>query len=210
VIDRSTHALRAALAAPLPGLAAQLLMAPSPRHGWDPRLVPPRLRDAAALLLVYPGEASLLVPLTVRGHEMRAHTGQVSFPGGKVDEGESIERAALREAVEEVGIDAAAVEILGRLTSVHIPVSGFHLHPVVGITRTRPVFRPAAPEVARVLEVEMTRLTDPATRHTEPRVLMRGGQPVDVDVPYYDIDGEKVWGATAMILAEFLALVERA
>ena len=184
-------------------------MAPAPRVGWDPSRLPAGLRDAAALLLVYPHREALAVPLTVRGTEMRSHTGQVSLPGGKVDEGESIESAALREAAEEVGVAPAVVEILGRLTSLHIPVSGFHLHPVVGITDARPRFEPASPEVARIIEAPLSLLGDPATVKRETRTLIRGGRSVDVDVPYFDIDGEKVWGATAMILAEFLELMAR-
>lgn len=184
-------------------------MAPAPRVGWDPLRPPEGLLDAAALLLVYPHDDELTVPLTVRGTEMRSHTGQVSLPGGKVDEGESIESAALREAAEEVGVAPASVKILGRLTSLHIPVSGFHLHPVVGITDTRPSFEPASPEVARIIEAPLSMLADRAMIKRETRTLTRGGRSVNVEVPYFDIDGEKVWGATAMILAEFLELMAR-
>ena len=124
---------------PLPGLDAQLTMAPSPRLGWDPLKFPAGATNGAALLLVYPlTDDTLHLALTVRGSGLRNHTGQVSLPGGRVDDGETIEAAALREANEEIGIDPAAVELLGRLTPLHIPVSGFLLHPVVGFTSMRP------------------------------------------------------------------------
>ncbi len=202
--------LRQALAAPLPGLEAQLRMAPQPRVGWDPNRVPDGLRDAAALVLLYPHDGRLHVPLTVRGGGMRTHTGQVSLPGGSVDAGESIEAAALREAVEEVGVDPADVTILGRLTSLHIPVSGFLLHPVVGVAGGRPRFQPAAWEVARLLEVPLLVLDDPDTLRTERRQRQAGERLTEIEVPYFAFEGEKVWGATAMILAEFLAVTRAA
>lgn len=200
--------LRSALALPLPGLEAQLRLAPRPRTGWDPRHLPEGLRDAAALVLLYPHAGGLHLPLTVRGGSLRHHTGQVSLPGGKVDTEESVEQAALREAEEEVGVEATAVEIVGRLTSLHIPVSGFHLHPVVGVTAHRPSFRPHAGEVARLLEVPVARLHDPASVGRETRTLTRLGRTDEVEVPFFEIEGEKVWGATAMVVAELLAVLE--
>lgn len=202
-----TSALRQRLAAPLPGLAAQLRMAPTPRPGWNPAVLPADLRAAAGLVLVYPHDGEWCVPLTLRGSWMRQHTGQVSLPGGRVDPGESIEQAALREAHEEVGVPAALVEVLGRLTPLHIPVSGHLLHPVVGVAAARPDFRMAAAEVERLIEVPLRRLAEPGLVRREER--MREREPVVLmDVPYFPVDGVKVWGATAMILAEFLALLD--
>jgi 8-oxo-dGTP pyrophosphatase MutT (NUDIX family) len=144
--------------------------------------------------------------LTVRGSGLRNHTGQVSLPGGKVDDGETIETAAVREAEEEIGVDPATVEVLGRLTPLHIPVSGFLLHPVVGCTSVRPAFQRAEWEVARIIEAPVQLLSDPRVVKREMRTRIVNGQSIDIDVPYYDIDGEKVWGATAMVLSEFSAL----
>lgn len=211
--DLETHRrlemqLRARLAGPLPGLAAQLRLAPSPRVGWDPDRVPEGLRDAAALVLVYPDQGRWFLPLTVRGAELRSHTGQVSLPGGSVDADESIEMAALREASEEIGVAPASVRLLGRLTPLHIPVSGFLLHPVVGVVDARPQFLPAAWEVARIIEVPVATLLDAAVLKRERQVRQRDGRAVEMDVPFFDVDGEKVWGATAMVLAEFLALID--
>ena len=141
---------------------------------------------------------------------LRHHTGQVSLPGGAVDAGETIEAAAVREAEEEVGVDATTVQVVGRLTPLHIPVSGFLLHPVVGVVHARPAF-PAEWEVARLLEVPLFLLADPATLRREERTFQRNGvATVPVEVPYFEIDGEKVWGATAMVLGEFLAVSARA
>ena len=199
--------LRARMAPPLPGIEAQLHMAPNPRVGWDPLRFPDGARDGAALLLVYPHDDTLQFPLTVRGSGLRNHTGQVSLPGGRVDQGESYEDAALREAEEEIGVDPRAVQLLGRLTPLHIPVSGYILHPVVGFTSMRPAFQRAEWEVARIIEAPVPVLSDPRTRKREMRSRNISGQTIEVDVPFYDIDGEKVWGATAMVLAEFCAIL---
>ena len=192
---------------PLPGLDAQLRMAPSPRRGWDPLKFPEGAVNGAALLLVYPHDETVHIPLTVRGSGLRNHTGQVSLPGGRVDEGETFEAAALREATEEIGIDISTVEVIGRLTPLHIPVSGFLLHPIVGFTSMRPAFQRAEWEVARIIEAPVSLLSDPAVVKREIRTRVAAGQSIDVDVPYFDIDGEKVWGATAMVLAEFCAIL---
>ena len=203
----SLEKLRLSLQRPLPGLDAQLRMAPSPRLGWDPLKFPEGAHDGAALLLVYPHDATLHVALTVRGSGLRNHTGQVSLPGGRVDQGETFEVAALREATEEIGVDPNAVEVLGRLTPLHIPVSGFLLHPIVGYTSMRPAFQRAEWEVARIIEAPVSLLADPGIVKREIRTRAVKGQSIDVDVPYFDIDGEKVWGATAMVLAEFCAIL---
>lgn len=199
------EALRARLARPLPGLDAQLRLAPQPRPGWDPHVVPPGMRDAAALVLLYPHDGGWRVPLTVRGSTLRHHTGQVSLPGGRVDPGESLEAAALREAFEEVALAPAAVEVVGRLSPLHIPVSRHLLHPVVGIAAARPRFVAAPDEVDRVIEASLDdlRAVDAVAweqRERSPGVLM--------DVPYFDVEDERVWGATAMVLAELLAVID--
>jgi 8-oxo-dGTP pyrophosphatase MutT (NUDIX family) len=199
--------LRSAWQRPLPGLDAQLRMAPSPRLGWDPLKFPDGARDGAALLLVYPHDDTLHFTLTVRGTGLRNHTGQVSLPGGRVDEGETFEQAALRETEEEIGVDPRSVEVLGPLTPLHIPVSGYILHPVVGFATMRPAFQRAEWEVARIIEAPVSLLSDVRVVKREMRTRSVNGQSIEVEVPFYDIDGEKVWGATAMVLAEFGAML---
>lgn len=182
-------------------------MAPKPRLGWDPLKFPDGARDGAGLLLVYPHDETLHFTLTVRGAGLRNHTGQVSLPGGRVDAGESFEDAAVREAEEEIGVDPRAIELLGRLTPLHIPVSGYLLHPVVGFTTMRPAFQRAEWEVARIIEAPISVLSDPRSVKREMRTRTVNGQIIEVDVPFYDIEGEKVWGATAMVLAEFGVII---
>jgi 8-oxo-dGTP pyrophosphatase MutT (NUDIX family) len=196
--------LRRRLSGALPGRDAQLRMAPRPRIWPTPDAI---LRPAAALLLLYPHAGEWWVPLTVRGSTLRHHGGQVSLPGGRLDHpGESVEEAALREAQEEIGVVPADVDVLGRLTPVPVAVSGHLLSPVVGAASRRPAFAVAAAEVERLIELPLTSLTHPEAVAWEQRTRTR--PPHDVmTVPYFDVDGARVWGATAMVLAEFLALL---
>jgi 8-oxo-dGTP pyrophosphatase MutT (NUDIX family) len=198
-------ALEAALRGPLPGLDAQLRMAPHPARTWPAGVNPARIRHAAGLLLLFPREDRAHIVLTVRADALGRHGGQVSFPGGAIEPGETFEQAALREAHEEIALPLDQVRTLGPLTPVDLPVSGFRLHPIVAVTGGPPALRPSDGEVARILEVPLDRLADPASVAT--RSLVRGGQ--TITAPVFVVEDAEVWGATAMVLAEFLALFDR-
>jgi len=203
------RALKRVLAQPLPGLDAQLRMAPRFRDVAEPRLPREGLRHAAALLLLYPQAGEWHVPLTVRGSNLRHHTGQVSLPGGRLDDGESVQAAALREAQEEIGVPPADVEVLGELTPVPIPVSGHLLHPVVGAAAAQPAFVLHEHEVEALIEVPLSDLRRADAVQWE--VRQRARPPYgEMDVPCFSVGGVRVWGATAMVLAEFLAVLEAA
>lgn len=197
--------LRDALARPLPGLPAQMRMAPHPRPGTE-RILDPFLdcRRAAVLVLFYPAQnGELRIVLTRRADRLESHSGQISFPGGGMDRGEDARAAAAREALEELGIDPASLEMLGQLSPLFIPPSGFCVYPVVAYSSLTPTFAPSLDEVAEVLEVAIERLLLPETRCEETWELR--GAPVLV--PYYAVGQHKVWGATAMVLCELLALL---
>jgi 8-oxo-dGTP pyrophosphatase MutT (NUDIX family) len=198
--------LERGLREPLPGLAAQARFAPQPRPGWLLHLAGDSLRPAAGLLLLFPIAADAHIVLTVRSSRLPSHAGQVSLPGGAVEPGESIEQAALREAHEEIGLAPADVRVLGRLTPLHIPVSGFLLHPVVGIAETLPLLRPADDEVERILLLPLAHLLDPSLVRREQRA--RDG--LFLDIPYLEVEGAQLWGATAMVCAELLSMLEEA
>ena len=180
-------------------------MSPQPRAGWVPGKWPSGMRDGAGLLLLFPVERRPHIVLTRRAEAMRAHASQIALPGGAVDPGETFEQAALREAHEEVSLKPDAVRVLGRLSPLHIPVSKFVLHPVVGVVDARPTFVPEPQEVARVLEVPLAELGSVEHQRSDRRDF-KGQTYV---VPFFDVLDERVWGATAMILSEFLTLLER-
>jgi 8-oxo-dGTP pyrophosphatase MutT (NUDIX family) len=202
-LDHLTIAdVRAAMRRPLLGPSAQITMAPQPRPLRAPPGAEPR--QAGVLLVLYPVQDVLHLVLTVRNPDLNYHSGQISLPGGGWEEGdESLLETALREAEEEIGVDADKLEVLGPLTPLYIPPSNNVIHPFVGYARRRPTFDPDPTEVAELLEVPLALLLDPATRREEDWTW-RGAE---LHVPFYAVGEHKVWGATAIVLAEFLALV---
>ena len=194
--------VRQALRHPLPGAPAQDLLTPIPRREWPANWDPARLRHAAGLLLLFPLDRHAHVVLTVRSDRVR-HGGQVSMPGGVVEPGETFEQAALREAHEEVGLATDRVEIIGPLSPIDIPVSGFRLHPIVAASPERPALHPADAEVARILEIDVEALFD--ANAIAWRAMTRDG--ATRQVPCLAAAGVEIWGATAMVLAEFLTLL---
>ena len=196
--------LRERLGGTLPGVDAQIRFAPFPKsRGWRAGEFPVGARAAAALLCLYPVDGGIAIPLTVRASTLARHAGQISLPGGATDPGETPAQAALREASEEIGLDPASVRVLGDLTPIHVLVSGFTLHPVVGVTDVRPAFQPAPGEVDEIVEVRLEDLQDASRVRTGTR--HREG--IEVQYSYLDLGGHQVWGATAMVLGEFMQLL---
>ena len=196
--------LRARLTRPLPGPVAQWKLAPSPaRRNWRPDDRPATARQAAALILLYPGEHGPSFPLTVRHNDLPHHPGQISLPGGALDPGEHPGEGALREAHEEIGIHPRDVRLVGSLSSLWVVVSNFIVWPYIGVTDGRPEFRAHPDEVAELIEAPVSAFRDPAGLRSEQRI--REG--VAVTYPYFHVEGHHVWGATAMMLGEFAALL---
>ena len=182
------------------GREAQLKMAPLPRATRRPDERNGTPRVGAVLVLLYPYRGTIHLALTRRPDSLKDHSGQVSFPGGKVEPDESLTEAALRETREELGVPTSSVDMLGELTSLYIPPTDFEVHPFVGWVPFGPNFIPNTSEVAELLEVSIDYLLQPTTRHKEPWQFGT----YTMDVPFYDVQGHKVWGATAMMLSEFL------
>lgn len=156
-------------------------------------------RAASVLLSIFEEEKKLYFPLIKRAEDGYPHSGQISFPGGGIESGETIEDAAVREAYEEIGILTSHTEIIGRLTTLIIPVSSHIVHPVVSFQHKVHDWIIKHDEVAEVLKIPISFLFDESLRKVE--ALENSSVPVGI--PYFDFYGHKVWGATAMILNEF-------
>ncbi len=197
--------VKRALALPdFDGLTAQRKMTPVPRGMRRPTAKPGKARLGGVLILLYCNQDELYLVLTRRRDDLNDHAGQVSFPGGKHEDGETLAETAVREAHEEIGIRPENLTILGELTPLYIQPSDFEVHPTVAwyANGERPYFIPSDGEVAEVLEVPLSYLLDPTSRSEEMWTL----HGYEVRVPFFNVAGHKVWGATAMMLSE---LVER-
>lgn len=201
-IDRLHHQMRQ----PLPGQGAQFKMASLTRV--RPTIPPPTARQAGVLALFYPkaGEWHIVLIERMDANPNDRHGGQISFPGGKFEKADgTLLQTALRESQEEIGIDAATVNVLGPLTQMYIPVSNFLVNPFVGYLDYTPVFSPQAEEVKSVLEIPFNLFYEPGIiSQTDIRV---GGNMMLRDVPYFDLQGKVLWGATAMMMNELIEVV---
>ncbi|MCP4428338.1 MAG: CoA pyrophosphatase [Chloroflexi bacterium] len=183
---------------------AQTKMTPIPRAHSRPASMPGKARLGGVLVLLYCYRNEIHLVLTRRRDDLSDHAGQVSFPGGKHENGETFRETAVREAHEEIGVHPDQLTILGQLTPLYISPSDFEVHPTVAWydNGERPYFTPSDNEVAEILETPLSYLLDPASRGEEMWTI----HDYNVRVPFFNVQGHKVWGATAMMLSE---LVER-
>lgn len=193
------------LEGPLPGQEVQFQMASAFRY--NRMTPPPDATNAAVLLLLYPNRRKddwhMVFIERMSNNLNDHHRGQISFPGGRYEE-EDLEMSftALREAEEEVGVPSDKVRLLGALTQLYVPVSGYLIHPFVGFISERPGFVPQQTEVNRILEAPLESLRDVTARKVKD-ILTPSNLKLK-DVPYFELEGQTIWGATAMILNEFL------
>lgn len=206
-MDSLIKSLKDRLTKALPGVEAQFKMAPIHRAKFDvASLDPSSYRKSAVIVLLYRNGESFSVPLLKRHDYKGNHSGQIGLPGGKHDDtdGELV-NTALRELNEETGLDQNDIEILGALTPVFIPVSSFYVQPFVGVyTGKEIVFNIDAREVKHLITLDINLLKDESIV-TEGGIV--SGEGYKVKTPYFSVEGEVVWGATAMILSEFKALI---
>ena len=191
--------------APLPGRDAQLRMAHATRRHYVGAST--AARQAAVLLTLFPKNGEWNIVLIERNPNDRdQHGGQISFPGGKAEPSDgTLLNTALREAEEEVGIAQQQVKILGALTELYIPVSNFQVYPFLGYLEAAPSYQVQVEEVNEVLEVPLSHFWQQDTRQvTDIRI---NTQITLKNVPYFDLNGRVLWGATAMMLNELLELI---
>ena len=160
-------------------------------------------RRAAVLVTLFEEAGETRVVLTRRSSALRSHTSEVSFPGGQADVGETLVDAALREAWEEVALDPASVEVAAALGSLTTVSSNALITPFVGILPGRPVLSANPFEVDRVFDVALADLLVDGVHHSE---LWQRGE-VEIELHFFEVPGDIIWGATARILVELLGLV---
>lgn len=190
----------------LPGQAVQYEMAPVNRYMLDQEFLEAHHKLSAVLLLLCFENDRVFIPLTQRYSYAGAHSGQISLPGGKYDQEDgSLENTALRECFEEIGLKEN-IELTGGLSKLYIPVSNFMVQPFVGIyLEESPIMLPHEREVKQILKLYIDDLLDD-TLIRKGTVLISDER--KIKAPYFEIEGLQVWGATAMILNEFKAVLK--
>jgi 8-oxo-dGTP pyrophosphatase MutT (NUDIX family) len=174
--------------------------------GRPPPIAQPGARSAAVLVALFSGERGAEVVLTRRASTLAHHRGEISFPGGGIDPGETPEEAALREALEEVGLDPALVTVVGQLDHIATLVSRNEIVPVVGTLPGRPDLVPAAAEVDRILTIPLADLFVEGVYREE----RWGHTPLDRPIHFFELEDETVWGATGRILVQLLTVASGA
>jgi 8-oxo-dGTP pyrophosphatase MutT (NUDIX family) len=194
--------LKKEIEANLPGKEAHLKMLPKGRFIYENPVIK---RNAAVAILIYPnaeGEEELIFikRTEYEGH----HSGQVSFQGGKEDkEDNSLVSTAIRECYEEIGIKLLEKNLIGALTPVYVMVSEFMVYPYIFIYPSVPELLPDPAEVKYTIRFPLYKLLDPNIRKEKTMQIMGH----NIDVPYFHIENETVWGATAMMLSEFIEIL---
>lgn len=197
--------ISARLTRPLPGAAAHEPLRAKPLGPIVPKFehgVPPR--SGSVLLLLCPDSGKILFPLIKRPEYQGMHSGQISLPGGKAEPGESPVDTAIREAHEEIGVKPESVRVLGMLSQFYVIPSNIMVTPVVGVVDCQPDYNPDPTEVVRIVNGNLyDLLPDAAVRIKEIEVAGR----YRMLAPHFEIEGEIVWGATAMMLNEFRVIL---
>jgi 8-oxo-dGTP pyrophosphatase MutT (NUDIX family) len=193
---------------PLPGEEAQYRMAPAYRpHMTKQQILAYNPKLGGVMLLLYEKNSELHIVFTQRREYKGVHSAQMSFPGGKKDEGdETLVQTALRETCEEIGVSAGKIQLLGQLTEIYIPPSNFLVYPSIGYGHNITSFSPQESEVAQIVEIPLTFFFDKQNVNMQAEVRLFGDN--IVHVPAYIFGTHIIWGATAIMLSEFTAVME--
>jgi 8-oxo-dGTP pyrophosphatase MutT (NUDIX family) len=190
------------LSGDLPGEKAHKMMIPETRRNFRPGNIK---REAAVLIILFPDHREINISLIKRTEYEGPHSGQISFPGGmKEKTDQDLEMTAVREATEETGLNMTELQVLGKLTPIIIPISSFKVQPYVALYPFTPTFTPDPVEVEYMINIPVNHLLARKNRKKEKWKL----GDFEADVPFFSFKNFKIWGATAMILSEFLEVIE--
>jgi 8-oxo-dGTP pyrophosphatase MutT (NUDIX family) len=207
ILEAFVQKLKEKLKEKLPGPDAQYLMAPLHRARVETEILKVSDYKASAVMIVFceDKEGRVFIPLTERMSYNGAHSGQISLPGGKYDPADGdLENTAVRECFEEIGI--TDLEVIGKLTELFIPVSGFLVHPYVAFCTSKdPAMSIQEREVKSILKLDLETLLNEKTIESGSIEVMNN---LRVNAPWYKVDQFQVWGATAMILSELKELMK--
>lgn len=199
-----TERIRILLTGELPGEKAHNLMIPEVRKKIE---IPEQNREAAVMILLYPDRDSVNIVLIKRAEYDGAHSGQISFPGGMKEESDpDLMTTAIREIAEETGLIPTRIRMLGKLSPICIPVSAFQVQPFVACYDKTPEFNPDPVEVDFLITIPLVHLLDKGNRKKEKWNLSG----IRTEVPFFEYNNFKIWGATAMIMSEFIEIIEEA
>ena len=201
------HKIFEAFNNPLPGYEAHIEMAPY-RKKVELNFKNNKPKIASTLLLLYPKENDIYFCLIERTEYEGTHSKQISFPGGRNENGETIKETALRECNEEIGVPREEINIIGELTQVYVPPSNYLIHPFVGYCDTKPTFIADPREVKTIIEIKMNELSKPDLIKNQKMNFGSKDQRFQADVPYLDLNDKIVWGATSVVLNEFRRMLQ--
>ena len=194
------------LTQPLPGNCAHEPLRATPTGLIKPKFEhtqPPK--PGSVLILLYQDEGKLKFPLTKRQEYVGAHSAQVSFPGGKAEPNEDDVETALREAEEEIGVSRNVVQVLGKLSPFFVIPSNYLVTPVIAFAETKPFFTPQLSEVDKIIEGDVEELLKENAVQTKEIIAAKI---YPMLAPHFEVEGEVVWGATAMMLNEFRVVMK--
>ena len=161
-----------------------------------------KAKPAAVLLLLYPNDNQIFFYLTKRTENLKYHKGQISLPGGSKERGETLLETALRETEEEIGVNKNEISILGNITPLFIPVTGFMMTPFIGFISKKPLIKLDSTEVADIFSVNILELIN-----NDKLVTYRQIKGKNLNIPYFSLNNYQVWGATSMVLSEFKDII---
>jgi len=161
------------------------------------------MKKAAVLLALFNKNNEWCFPLIKRPMHERNHPGQIALPGGAKEDDEKLNYTAIREAFEEIGIKTESVDIIGKLTPLPVPVSGYLIYPFIGILKKEPKWILNEDEVDELIITKVSELVNADNYYSETWEL-HGNK---VEVPHFRINDHVIWGATASVLSEFIDLI---